>query len=317
MEPIPGVTTRLPQPDICDSQPAEALKFADSKPEKLLRVENEVNWMHEAYWGLTESPFALTPDPRFYYMGHAAEDSLMMLHYALVRNKGVAMVTAPLGMGKTALCHKITSLLDPTITRVINVVNPTLTPLQFHFELLAELGVKTRYKDRQAVSKELQQRLFQVYEKGKRVVLIVDDAHMIESAGTLEELRALVNFQSDNQFLVNMLLVGQPQLTETLKKNPALDQTIAIRERIQPLSLVDTGELVMHRLRTAGYSGDQGIFATDAMVELHRRSKGVPRVICHIADRALWLGKSQRARFVDGLLMHDAVADFYGVEEAA
>src|SRR5438270_10529567 len=112
-------------------------------------------------------------------MGHAAEDSLMMLHYALIRNKGVGMVTAPLGMAKTALCHKLTSLLEPTITRVINIVNPSLNPLQFHFELLAELGVKTRYKDRQAVSKELQRRLLEVSEQGKRVVLMIDDAHMI------------------------------------------------------------------------------------------------------------------------------------------
>ena len=273
--------------------------------------------MHEAYWGLTEAPFALTPDPRFYYMGHATEDSLMMLHYALTRNKGVGLVTAPLGMGKTALCHKLTSLLEPTITRVINIVNPALTPLQFHFELLAELGVKTRYKDRQAVSKELQSRLLEVAGKGKRVVLIIDDAHMIESAGTFEELRQLLNLQMDNQFLVNVLLVGQPSLVQSICKCESLDQMIAIRERMQPLSLVDTGELVMHRLRNAGYSGDQGIFGTDAIVELHRRSKGVPRVICHIADRALVVGKNQKARFIDGLVMHEAIADFYGAEEEA
>lgn len=273
--------------------------------------------MHEGYWGLKEPAFALTPDPRFYYMGHSHEDSLMMLHYALTRNKGAGMLTGTLGMGKTAICHKLASLLDPAKTHIITVVNPILNPHQFHLELLAELGIKVKFKDRQAIAKELQHRLIEVYEKGKRVVLIVDDAHQIESEGTFEELRQLLNLQMDDRFLVNVLLVGQPQLGFNVGKFQELDQMIAVRERLQQFTLVDTGEMVMHRLRTAGYTGDPGIFTTDAILELHRFSKGVPRIVCHLADHALMLGKLQKAKCVDGLLMHQSITEFYGSEEAA
>jgi general secretion pathway protein A len=273
--------------------------------------------MQEAYWGLNEPPFALAPDPKTFYMGHAGEDVLMMLHYAVTRNKGAALLTGALGMGKTALCHKLIDLLDPIKTQTISIVNPMLSPLQLHLELLGELGVKVRFKDRPAVAKELQKRLLDLYEKGKKVVLVVDDAHQIQSDGTFEELRQLLNLQVDDQFLVTIILAGLPILAQNLSKFPELDQIMAVRVRLQPLTLVETGDLIMHRLRVAGYTGDPGIFSPDAVLELHRFTQGVPRLVCHLADHALMLGKNEKAPFVDGLLMHEAIAEFYGEEEHA
>jgi general secretion pathway protein A len=273
--------------------------------------------MHEAYWGFTEAPFALTPDPRFYYMGHAHEDSLMMLHYAIVRNKGLASITGALGMGKTAMCHKLHSLLDPAKTDVVLMVNPSMNALQFHKELVTRLGGKGETDDCHDLSRELHHHLVASYDKGNRVVLIVDDAHQMRDHGTFEELRMLLNLQMDDQFLVSIVLVGQPELSQNLAAHQELDQLVAVRERMQMLTLVETGEMVMHRLRNAGYTGEQGIFDSDALVELHRHGKGVPRMICHLADHALMLGKLEKASHVDGMLMYEAIEQFFGTQTAA
>ena len=272
--------------------------------------------MHEAYWGFNEPPFALTPDPRFMYLGQNTEDSLMMLHYAITRNKGVAVLTGALGTGKTALCHKLVELLDPSETKAITVVNPVLDPVQFQTELLAELGVKVRFKDRQAVSKELQRRLMACYERGERVILFVDDAHLIEKSETFEEIRHLLNLQVNDQFLITVVLVGQPQMALRLGAVPDLDQMVAVREKLAPLGIVDTGEMIRHRLRIAGFTGESSPFSAEAVQAIHKHSKGVPRVICHLADHALMLAKQYKLRMIDAVIIHEVMDEFYG-EEAA
>jgi len=273
--------------------------------------------MHEAYWGFTEAPFALTPDPKFYFLGHANEDVLMMLHYAVTRNKGVALLTGPLGTGKTALCHKLVQLLEPTKITAVTLVNPVLTPVQLHLEILAELGIKVRFKDRQAVPQELHQRLLAFYERGERVVLFIDDAHLIETSSTFEELRHLLNLQVDDQFLISVIMVGQSGLAMKVANVPELDQMIAVRERLQPMNLVDAGEMIMHRMRVAGFTGEPGTFSAEAVMAIYKFSKGVPRVICHLADHALMLAKNQKTKIIDGILLHQVIEEFYGVDNAA
>lgn len=271
--------------------------------------------MHESYWGFSEAPFALTPDPRFFYVGNSTEETLMLLHYGITSNKGIVMLTGALGSGKTAMCHKLVSLLEPTKTQVVEVVNPKSESLTLHLHNALELTSKP--KDRQAAASELKERLLDLYEKGKKLVLIIDGAHAIEKEVTFEELRALLNLQLDDQFLVNVVLCGLPQLSANLLKYEDLDQTIAIRERLQPLSLKETGEMILHRLRTAGYTGDPNLFDQDALLELHRFTKGVPRLVCHLADHALRLGKLHKEKCVDGMLMHESIDEFYGSENAA
>src|SRR5450432_3317634 len=107
--------------------------------------------MYEAYWGLTEPPFSLTPDPRFLYMSRGHEDALMMLHYAITRNKGAAMLSGDIGLGKTTISRKLLDLLDPVKTRVVLIVNPILTPTQFLQEILSQLEVETPSKNRQVL----------------------------------------------------------------------------------------------------------------------------------------------------------------------
>src|SRR5688500_17886879 len=161
--------------------------------------------MYEAYWGLTEPPFSLTPDPRFLYMSRGHEDALMMLHYAITRNKGAAMLSGDIGLGKTTISRKLLDLLDPIRNRVVLIVNPILTPVQILQEVLAQMDVPNPSRNRQVLVQELHKHLLAHYERGQRVVVRLDEAHLIRSSATLEELRLLLNSQTNDQFLISLI----------------------------------------------------------------------------------------------------------------
>jgi general secretion pathway protein A len=153
--------------------------------------------MYEQYWGLREAPFAQTPDPRFLYLSPEHEDALMLLHYAVARNKGAAMLAGRIGLGKTTLSRKLLETLDPVAYQVVMIVNPVLTPVQMMREILSQLGFDLQSRDRQALVQRLHLCLLDNYDKGRRVVLLVDEAHLIRSAATFEELRVLVAAASE------------------------------------------------------------------------------------------------------------------------
>jgi general secretion pathway protein A len=273
--------------------------------------------MHEAYWGLKEPPFSLTPDPRFLYMSRAHEDALMMLHYAITRNKGAAMLAGEIGLGKTTISRKLLDLIDPIKNRVVMIVNPILTPVQMLQEILDQLDVQIHSRNRQVLVQELHNTLLGYYERGQRVVLMIDEAHLIRSAHTLEELRLLLNCQMNDQFLMSLVLLGQKELKPKIAKVPALEQRLAVRHTLQPLDVTETGEMMLFRMRVAGYTGEQHPFTPDAIYEMHKFTKGTPRLVCQVADVALLMGMAQKAKMVDAFLMHSVVSEFTGVERAA
>lgn len=273
--------------------------------------------MHETYWGLQEPPFSLTPDPRFLYLSRGHEDALMMLHYSVLRNKGAAMLSGDIGLGKTTVSRKLLDILDPVRHRVVLIVNPILTPIQILQEILEQLGAPSSSRNRQQLVSELHKVLVDLYERGQQAVLAIDEAHLIRSANTLEELRLLLNCQMNDQFLICLLLLGQTELRGKLAKVPALEQRMAVRYTLQPLDVVETGELVLHRLRVAGYTGENNIFTPDAIYELHKNTGGVPRLICQLADNALLIGMAKKAKLVDGFLMHEVISEMSGKERAA
>jgi len=274
--------------------------------------------MHEGYWGFLEPPFSQTPDPRFFHMGEAHHDAIMMLHYGISRNKGAVLVSGSVGLGKTMLCHKLMSLMLPATTQVVSIVNARLDSVQFPREVLAEMGVESKAKDTQSLLRALRKRLMENYDRGKKTILFIDDAHLIEEQKTFEELRMLLNLQTEDNFLISIVLSGLPTLGERLAECEEFGQMFAVRERLHPLSLVETRDMVRHRLKTAGYIGP-GPFNPEAMIELHLHTKGVPRLICQLADYALVLGKSKRAKEIDVPLIHEASDELFGqaMEDAA
>jgi len=147
--------------------------------------------------------------------------------------------------------------------------------------------------------------------------LMIDEAHLIRSAATLEEIRLLLNCQMNDQFLISLILLGQIELRPLISRVPALDQRLAVRYHLKPLDPIETGEMILHRLRVAGFSGDTNPFSPDAVFELHKFSKGAPRLTSQVADNALLVSFAQKARIIDGYLMSNVLNEFQGVEVAA
>jgi general secretion pathway protein A len=270
--------------------------------------------MYESYWGLNEPPFALTPDPRFLYLSKEHEDALMMLHYTLTRNRGAGMLVGDIGLGKTTLSRKLLELLDPIAYRIVLIVNPILTPVQLIQEVLHQLNVPLQSRNRQLLVQTLFDALLQMYERGQRAVLIIDEAHLIRAASTFEELRLLLNCQMNDQFLLSLLLLGQLELKKKIERVPALKQRMAVRHQLQPLDQHAMSEMIEFRLRTAGYAGERLPLTPDAMYELYQYSGGYPRLVCQVADNALMVGMGQKVSHIDGFLMHSVIMDFEGKE---
>ncbi len=269
--------------------------------------------MYERYWGLDEQPFALTPDPRFLYMSRAHEDALMMLHYAITRNKGAALLAGEIGLGKTTLSRKLLETLDPVRFRFVLIVNPVLTPIQMLQEILSQLDSPVTSRNRQQLVQYLHKALLEHYERGRRVVVLIDEAHLIRSSASFEELRLLLNCQMNDQFLLSLLLLGQPELRKKIAKVPALEQRMAVRHSLHPLDVQDVGNLVFHRLRVAGYLGEKSPFTPDAIFEIHKAAKGAPRVVCQLADNALLVAMGRQVRMVDAFLVDEVRDEYVGV----
>ncbi len=269
--------------------------------------------MYEQYWGLTEPPFSLTPDPRFLYMSRAHDDALTMLHYAVTRNKGAAMLAGDIGLGKTTISRKLLETLDPLQFRVVLIVNPILTPTQMLQEILDQLEVQCVSRNRQVLVQRLHLALLEHYDRGRRVVVMIDEAHLVRSATTLEEMRLLLNCQMNDQFLISLLFLGQTELPPKIAKVPALDQRMAVRHILKPLDVVETGEMVLHRLRVAGYTRDNSPFTPDAVHQLHLASGGAPRVVCQLADNALLMAMVRKQPMIDAFLMREVADEQQGV----
>jgi len=272
--------------------------------------------MYEKYWGLSEPPFSLTPDPRFLYLSRKHEDCLTLLLHAITRNKGAVMLTGEVGHGKTTLSRRLLQELDEAEYRVVLIVNPIMTPIQLIREILEQLGVGENLpKNRQALLKLLNEKLLELHQQGQKVVLVIDEAHLLRDRQTFEEMRLLLNFQLNDRFLISLVLIGQPELIPKVERIPALKQRLAVRANLKPLDLVETGEMLRHRLAAAWHSQNgRGVFSPEAVQEIYRYTNGCPRIICEVADNALLVGMAQKARVIDGFLMHSVIMDFEGRE---
>ncbi len=269
--------------------------------------------MYEEYWGLNEPAFGLTPDPRFLYRSKGHDDVLTMLNHAITRNKGAAVLWGDIGLGKTTISRTLIQMLPASIYKVVLIVNPILTPTQMIQEILSQLDVEATTKNRQTLIQLLHATLMDHHTQGRRVVLMIDEAHLIRSTATLEELRLLLNCQMNDEFLISLVLMGQKELQPKIAKAPALESRLAIKCALHPLNVVDTGNLILHRLRVAGYDEELSPFTPDAIFQLHKASGGYPRIISTLADQALIMGMAEEAAHIDGFLMHDACRQHLGV----
>ena len=240
--------------------------------------------MFEEFFGLTRRPFGKTPDPAYLYESQQHREALARLEYA-VDEKELALLVGDIGSGKTTLSRALIDRIGET-RPVVLLINPRLTPTQLLRSIARGLEIEPA-RFRNEVLDQLHTRLFELYEQGREPVLIIDEAQLIPSKATFDEIRLLTNFQLDDQNLLSVVLVGQPELEARLDRDAyaPLRQRIGMRYSLGPLSVEETIQYIEHRIRVAG--GTRNPFTRDAMEEIHARSGGVPRLINTLATTAL------------------------------
>jgi len=261
--------------------------------------------MYETYWDLKEPPFENTPDPRYLYRSHQHEEGLARLIYVIRQRKGAGMLSGVYGCGKTIIAHALAKELEKDVYRIGMVTNPRLSDLELLRRIAFSLGHDGVPSSKTDVEVLLERTLQDNLRDGKRTVVIIDEAHSITSSEAFEELRLLLNFQTESQFLVTLLLMGQPELREKVKHNKQFDQRIGMRYHLEPLSAGDTPNYLRHRLKVAGCGRE--IFTGDAAALIHERSGGIPRRINQISDAALLIGFGHQKGQVDPETVEEAV----------
>ena len=271
--------------------------------------------MYEAYWELTDRPFRKTPDPRYLFLNETYEEALERLRFA-VEEMEFALLTGEVGSGKTTLTR---ALVDRVGERyeVGMILNPRLPPRQFLRTVALELGVNEPPFHSNDLLERIHERLLALYEADRAALLVVDEAHLIPGKPTFEEIRLLTNFQLDDQNLIAIVLVGQPELRGRLRHRTyrALTQRVGVSFHLVPLSLEDTRAYLAHRLSIAGV--ERSLFEEEAVLRLHAATDGVPRLLNHLATQALVEGMARGADQIDGGVVAAVLNDDFAVEAHA
>jgi general secretion pathway protein A len=272
--------------------------------------------VYSEFFGLNEKPFAITPDPRYLYMSARHTDALAHLLYGISESGGFIQLTGEVGTGKTTLIRSVLEQL-PAKADIALILSPQLTTLEFLATIVQELRCP-QPADRtvKAHIDVLNTHLMQAHAEGRRVVLIVDEAQTL-SPELLEQVRLLTNLETSKQKLLQIILIGQPELRELLDRPEMrqIAQRITGRYHLEPLRKDETRAYVSHRLRVAGTQND--IFTKRAIDALYKYARGIPRLINVIADRALLAAYTKDQRSVDAKLVSAAAAEVFGVRRKA
>jgi general secretion pathway protein A len=245
--------------------------------------------MYERYFNLRDQPFRLTPDPAYLYLGSKHREGFAHLLFAMREGSGFVAVTGEVGTGKTTLVRALLSETRSDNIAVGYIFNPVLSPTELLQTINAELGIPSRTTSKKQLIDALNRFLLAQKADGGRAVIIVDEAQNLDRE-VLEQLRLLSNLETETEKLLQIILLGQPELRETLDRPDLrqLSQRVAIRWQLDPLDRHETHKYVQHRLRVAG--GDEKLFDARALELLHEHSGGIPRLINIIAHRAMLVG---------------------------
>jgi general secretion pathway protein A len=269
--------------------------------------------MYTSFFGLSEKPFAITPDPRYLFLSERHAEALAHLLYGINESGGFIQLTGEVGTGKTTMVRTLLSRI-PQHADVAVILNPRITPTEFLLTICEELGVTIDVDAQDSVKSmvdALNRRLLNAHAEGRRVIVIVDEAQNL-SPEVLEQVRLLTNLETPTQKLLQIILIGQPELAAQLDRNELrqLAQRITGRYHLNPLTREETLEYVRHRLRVAGVAAE--VFTRSALREIHRLSGGVPRIINVCCDRALLGAYTREQRIVNAALVRRAAGEVYG-----
>ena len=267
--------------------------------------------MYNDFYGFRETPFNITPDPRFLFFSDKHREAFNHVLFGIRERKGFIQITGEVGAGKTTVCRAILTELGPTY-RTALILNPMVTATQMMRTVLTELGLEPRKLDRTAYLEILNKFLLDQAAAGNDVVLLIDEAQDLDPE-LLEQIRLLSNLETDQRKLLQIVLIGQPELREKLNERSLrqLRQRITVRYHLAPLDRFETARYIAHRLRVAGADG-RPEFSPWAVRRIHRYAGGVPRLINAVCDKALLYGYVNGTYELKGRAVRKAIRELEG-----
>lgn len=269
--------------------------------------------MYTGFYGLREKPFSLAPDPRYLFLSASHREALAHLLYGIEEGEGFIEVIGQVGTGKTTLCRTLLDRIGQG-AEIAYIFNPSPSELELLSAINREFGLPTAVRTRTELLESLNRFLLEKNAAGRRVLLVIDEAQNLDPA-VLEQVRLLSNLETDRAKLLQIVLIGQPELEENLARSDLrqLRQRITVRWSLRALTRSEVGEYLEHRLRVAGLSDPQ-IFTPGAVRAITRVSRGIPRLINAVADRALLAGYSEGSRQIDARLVRRASRELPATE---
>jgi general secretion pathway protein A len=271
--------------------------------------------MYLKYFGLKKEPFHITTDPEFLYLSASHREALASIIYGIDKRKGFISITGAVGVGKTTILKSYLEKTDRKKIKAIYIFNPNVS-FKYLLKLIhQELGTNFQSEDVFEMVNQLHTTLIGEYRKGHNVILVIDEAQNTPIA-TLENLRMLSNLETAKEKLIQMVLVGQPELELIFKKQALrqIDQRIAIRSVIKPLSSKDSRSYIEHRL-TKAMADEESIFTECALKKIIRTAKGIPRTMNIICDNALIASFGYRKRPVTARIVREVISDMNGADK--
>jgi general secretion pathway protein A len=262
--------------------------------------------MYNKFYGLKESPFNLTPNSRFFFASHKHTEALDSLIYAIDQRKGFVVITGEIGSGKTTVCRTLLSKLDKH-TQIALITNTHLSGKDLLMTILEEFEIDVVPGSKSKLLSQLNAYLINQMQRDNNVVLIIDEAQNLKPS-VLEEIRMLSNLETETEKLIQIILMGQPELKQKLSLNSLeqLRQRVAVYFHLSPLSLDETQEYIRYRLKVAS-GGDREYFSAGALMAIYEFSKGVPRVINQLCDNALLTGYVNETQIIDETIVKEVM----------
>ncbi len=268
--------------------------------------------VYREFYGLTEAPFDITPNPRFLFYSQKHREAFNHVLYGVRERKGFVQLTGEVGAGKTTLCRAVMEELDEHYSTAL-ILNPVMSPDELMRAIGMEYGLPVNGLDRLNTLAVINQFLLRQIEKGRDTVLIIDEAQDLTD-DLLEQVRLLSNLETDNRKLLQIVLMGQPELRERLD-NPRLRQLrqrITVRFHLPPLNRFEMGQYIQHRLHACGANGEPH-FTGPALWRIYRYTGGIPRLVNAVCDKALLAGFVHQTGQIGFKLASQAIRELEGV----
>ena len=270
--------------------------------------------MYEAYFGLREKPFVMTPDTRYFFPSSKHTDALNHMVYAIQERRGFVVITGEIGCGKTTLSRILLQKLEPS-TKTAIIRNTQLTAKDLVMSALDEYEIPyDPARTKASLINRLNEFLIEQLRENNNVVLLIDEAQNLTPT-VLEEVRMLSNLETEREKLIQIILMGQPELKQKLwlKQLTQLRQRVTLLYHLSALDEAEVGAYIMHRLRAGG--SNQPIFASETFARIYQLTQGVPRLINALCDRALLTGYVNEYQTIDNRMIDEAAAELPALME--